>query len=241
MATFLCGLAVLLPASAHGHGGGLAADGCHYDRSTGIRHCHREQPRSSTARATTSRTPSQQQEAATPVTPAAETPSLESTSAWRGLHVAPERTCPNLEAPYPWDDRSYPEVVKDEIVRRLGGLWSPYDQESFLVLGDADVDQIVSITEAHGSGLCLADAATQISFYTDLSNLTLASPRVNRLVKKDRDAADWLPDTNRCWFAWRVLQVRLTYDLTIDVDEATALEGILGECEPAERVRPTPS
>ncbi len=23
------------------HGGGLAADGCHYDRSIGVRHCHR--------------------------------------------------------------------------------------------------------------------------------------------------------------------------------------------------------
>jgi hypothetical protein len=27
--------------SARGHGGGLAADGCHMDRKTGTRHCHR--------------------------------------------------------------------------------------------------------------------------------------------------------------------------------------------------------
>ena len=137
---------------------------------------------------------------------------------WRGLHVAPERACPNLEVPYPWEDGSYPAVVKDEIVRRLGGFWSPYDQQAFLVLGDVDVDQVVSITEAHASGLCIADAVTQITFYTDLNNLTLASPRVNRVAKKDRDAADWLPESNRCWFAWRVLQVRLSYDLTIDVE-----------------------
>lgn len=26
------------------HPGGLAADGCHYDRRTGIRHCHRGGP-----------------------------------------------------------------------------------------------------------------------------------------------------------------------------------------------------
>lgn len=29
------------PAPALGHGGALAADGCHMDRSTGVRHCHR--------------------------------------------------------------------------------------------------------------------------------------------------------------------------------------------------------
>ena len=29
-----------LPVPALGHGGGLAADGCHYDRRSGTRHCH---------------------------------------------------------------------------------------------------------------------------------------------------------------------------------------------------------
>ena len=32
---------VVRPASAHAHPGGLAADGCHNDRSNGGRHCHR--------------------------------------------------------------------------------------------------------------------------------------------------------------------------------------------------------
>lgn len=224
---------VLAPAFAHGHGGGLAADGCHYNRSTGVRHCHRA------ATTPVRPTPSPLRTESLPA-PKTATPSLDG-AMWRGLRVAPERTCPGLEVPYPWDDGSYPQIVKDEISRRLGGLWSPYDRQAFLVPGDVDVDQIVSIIEAHASGLCLSDAVTQIAFYTDLSNLTLASPRINRLAKKDRDAADWLPGSNRCWFAWRVLQVRLAYDLTIDADEATALEAILGQCQPAERVRPTPS
>jgi len=30
-----------LPVAAAAHGGGLAADGCHMDRKTGERHCHR--------------------------------------------------------------------------------------------------------------------------------------------------------------------------------------------------------
>jgi hypothetical protein len=41
------------PAPALAHGGGLAADGCHMDRRTGQRHCHR----GPNAGATTVRTP----------------------------------------------------------------------------------------------------------------------------------------------------------------------------------------
>jgi hypothetical protein len=40
----LCAAAALLAASAaHGHGGGLNADGCHNNRKTGDYHCHRAQ------------------------------------------------------------------------------------------------------------------------------------------------------------------------------------------------------
>ena len=35
--------AITLTHPAFAHGGGLAADGCNMDRSTGVRHCHRGQ------------------------------------------------------------------------------------------------------------------------------------------------------------------------------------------------------
>ncbi|WP_336979712.1 excalibur calcium-binding domain-containing protein [Altererythrobacter fulvus] len=34
-------IAISSPAPLSAHGGGLAADGCHMDRKTGTRHCHR--------------------------------------------------------------------------------------------------------------------------------------------------------------------------------------------------------
>jgi len=37
---------ISIPDYSFAHGGGLAADGCHYDRKAGVRHCHRS-PRSS--------------------------------------------------------------------------------------------------------------------------------------------------------------------------------------------------
>ena len=44
------------------------------------------------------------------------------------------------------------------------------------------------------------------------------------------DAAQWLPPMNRCWFAARIVAVRLKYRLTVDRREAGALERILSGC-----------
>ena len=70
-----------------------------------------------------------------------------------------------------------------------------------------------------------------LSCHPGLPDGTLASPRVNRHGKGGKDAADWVPDRNRCWFAARVLDVRRAYALTIDSREAAALERILASCE----------
>ena len=74
----------------------------------------------------------------------------------------------------------------------------------------------MAASEAHDSGLCAADRATRTRFAQDLRNLTLASPNVNRHQKSGKDAGEWFPDRNRCWFAGRVLEVKQTYGLTVD-------------------------
>ena len=61
-------------------------------------------------------------------------------------------------------------------------------------------------------------------------NLTLATPSLNRDVKNGKDAAEWLPDLNQCWFADTIVKVRQKYKLTIDRAEADVLEGILSGC-----------
>ena len=45
-----------------------------------------------------------------------------------------------------------------------------------------------------------------------------------------KDAAEWLPNRNRCCFAGRVLEVKLAYGLTGDRREAAVLDAILGSC-----------
>ena len=149
---------------------------------------------------------------------------------WRGLAVAPEYRC----SPYNSHDYAYPQSVESEIVAELGGIYSPYTLERFASTRQTDIEHIVARSEAHDSGLCATDPGTRRRFASDLLNLTLAEPGLNRHDKRDHDAAGWLPPMNRCWFANRVVEVRRKYDLTIDRHEADALERVLSSCSSME-------
>ena len=150
-----------------------------------------------------------------------------SAETWRGLSIAPEHRC----SPYDKKrDYPYPQSVEQDIVRALGAVYGPYTGRCFVSPRETDIEHIVAASEAHDSGLCAADAATKARFSRDLRNLTLASPRVNRFEKSGKDAAEWLPARNRCWFAERVVEVRAAYGLTIDRREAVVLKRILSRC-----------
>ena len=87
---------------------------------------------------------------------------------------------------------------------RLGAVYGPYTGTCFASTTETDIEHIVAACEAHDSGLCAADAETRARFARDLRNLTLASPRVNRHQKSGKDAVEWVPARNRCWFAARI-------------------------------------
>ena len=148
----------------------------------------------------------------------------------RGLVVAPENRC----SPYDRDDYSYSQSVEEQIVASMGKIiYGPYTGSRFDSTSDTDIEHIVALSEAHDSGLCEAGAETMRRFASDIVNLTLASPAVNRR-KGGKDAAEWLPDLNRCWFASRVVEVRQKYGLTIDQREHNVLESILSGCTSTE-------
>ena len=157
---------------------------------------------------------------------------LHAQTLWRGLVVAPEQRC----SPYDEADYRYSQSVEDRIVAELGGVYGPYTGRWFASPSDTDIEHMVARSEAHDSGLCAADLATRRRFATDLLNLTLAGPRVNRYEKVDRAAAEWLPAQNRCWFASRVIAVRQRYELTIDRREADALDQVLAGCASTELI-----
>ena len=170
---------------------------------------------------------------ATPLTVStAPTPELP-VERWRGVTVVAEHRC----APYRSDEYAYPQAVEDDIIQRLGGIFSPYTNEVFDSKWDTDIEHVVARSEAHDSGLCRADTATKRAFSRDPLNLTLASPRVNRNQKGAKDAAEWQPEANQCWFAQTVVAVRRAYQLTIDRHEADAIDGILAGCSSTENFR----
>ena len=146
--------------------------------------------------------------------------------AWRGLRVVDEDRCSRYDS----DDYSYPQAVEAQVVDGLGGIYSPYTCETFDSTRETDIEHIVARSEAHDSGLCGAVTPARERFARDLRNLTLASPELNRDDKGAKDAAEWLPERNRCWFARTVVDVRLAYGLTIDRREAEVLERILSGC-----------
>ena len=155
---------------------------------------------------------------------------------WHGLVIAPEHRC----APYDRDDYPYSQSVEADIVATMGGrVYGPYTGRHYSTTRQTDIEHIVAVSEAHDSGLCAADRTVRRRFASDLLNLTLAAPEVNRCGSGGKcafDFAEWLPPTNRCWYAARIVAVKRAYALTVDRREAAALERVLSGCESTEMI-----
>ena len=166
------------------------------------------------------------------LTPASTQPPAQPSNLWRGITVAPENRC----SPYDSDEYRYSPSVEPRIVDAQGGIYGPYTGTWFASIKETDIEHIVARSEAHDSGLCAAGPAIWSEFASDILNLTLASPSVNRHQKSDNDVAEWLPDLNQCWYVDRTVQVRREYGLTIDRAEADAVDRILAGCQSTDMV-----
>ena len=153
---------------------------------------------------------------------------------WRGLKIEKENRC----SPYNRsEDYVYSQTIENQIVKSLGNkIYSPYSGKVFKSKEETDIEHIVSLSEAHDSGLCSADKKTKTRFASDIQNLTLASPTVNRDEKSGWDASGWLPEKNKCWFVNKVIEVKKAYNLTVDSEELIALEKVISECSSFELV-----
>ena len=153
---------------------------------------------------------------------------------WRGLKIEKENRC----SPYNRSkDYVYPQTVENKIVESLGNkIYSPYSGKFFKSIKETHIEHIVSLSEAHDSGLCTAEGKIKNRFASDIQNLTLASPTVNRDEKSRYDASGWLPEKNKCWFADKVIAVKKAYNLTVDSEELVALEKVISNCSSFEMV-----
>ena len=155
-------------------------------------------------------------------------PAAQACDDFLGLKVAPENRC----SEYKRSQYHYPASIEHRIVERQGGrIWSPYTDREFSSIKETDIEHIVAAAEAHDSGLCARPIEDRKKYARDLENLTLASPRLNRWEKSDKDAADWLPDHNRCWYVRTIVQVKQKWNLSVDPAERVALKAVLEECD----------
>ena len=79
-------------------------------------------------------------------------------------------------------------------MKATGQVYTPYSCLAFDITADGtaatDIEHIVALAETHDSGI--ADERRR-DIASDLDNLTIADPTVNRSEKSDRDAAEWMP------------------------------------------------
>ena len=144
---------------------------------------------------------------------------------WMGLEIAPEDRCSPFDRE---KDYSYSQSLEPKILERMGGeIRCRYTGQVYDSLKETDIEHVVAVSEAHDSGLCAADAETKSTFSSDLDNLTLADPHVNRYEKAGKDAAEWLPELNLLWYVETIIKVKRKYSLTVDRAEMEALKGVL--------------
>ena len=148
------------------------------------------------------------------------------------LSIEPEQTREGYQRPTTNRYQRHERAVYLE----LGMDRTPYTCASIAgKLHFTDVEHIVALAEAHDSGL---EPERMLAFSGDPLNLTVAMPWENRVAKSDKDAADYLPPRNRCWFIDKVIKVKEKWGLSVDLREYFALTAALINCSQSQISQP---
>lgn len=116
----------------------------------------------------------------------------------------------------------------------VSGEWySEYDSVYTTDPGDFDIDHMVPLKEAWGSGAYKWDTATREAYANDLEgpySLIAVSAGSNR-SKSDKDPAQWMPDTmDGCEYVARWVNVKHRWNLTVDKAEKDKILSVLSWC-----------
>lgn len=115
----------------------------------------------------------------------------------------------------------------------IGGRWvSLYDGSVVSDASTLDIDHVVALSEAWGSGAWRWNSNRRARFANDLGYplaLIAVTAGANR-SKGDQDPAEWVPDAGRCRFAKAWIGVKFRWRLAVDTRERTALQQLLRGC-----------
>jgi hypothetical protein len=114
------------------------------------------------------------------------------------------------------------------------GRWvSWYDDKVWTDDADVDIDHVVALAEAWGSGASEWSPAKRERYANDVGfswSLDAVTDDVNQ-SKGARDPASWLPAGHRCKYARHWVAIKYRWRLSINSAERTALAAILdGSC-----------
>ncbi|MGL5864381.1 MAG: HNH endonuclease family protein [Dermatophilaceae bacterium] len=113
------------------------------------------------------------------------------------------------------------------------GRWfSYYDRVSWTEASDLDVDHLVPLAEAWGSGASDWSAERREAYANDLGDrrtLVGVTDTVNQ-SKSDQDPAEWLPAADRCRYLAEWVAVKIRWGLSADDAERAALQGQATSC-----------
>lgn len=115
---------------------------------------------------------------------------------------------------------------------RKGKWFSYYDRKTWRRASDVDVDHLVPLKEAWGSGAKRWNAATRERFANDLADrraLVAVTDNVNQ-SKGDRDPRDWMPKYGKCRYVREWTATKLRWKLTVNRAEKRKLRTVASGC-----------
>ncbi|TLW93233.1 HNH endonuclease [Saccharomonospora piscinae] len=126
------------------------------------------------------------------------------------------------------------DVEVDSDCYPTSGTWtSPYDGETWTDPSDVDIDHMVPLAEAWRSGADEWTDERREEFANDLDgvNLLAVTDNVNQ-SKSDQAPEDWKPPSEDYWCTYAIqwIDVKHTWELTVERDERTELESMLQRC-----------
>lgn len=114
-----------------------------------------------------------------------------------------------------------------------GRWYSVYDQQWVEDPSDVHIDHVVALAEAWRSGADDWSTAKRENFANDMSTQQLiAVSGESNMSKSDEDPAQWLPDNNGyyCMYARSWINVKYSWNLTVNPAEQDALSSLLDTC-----------
>ena len=113
------------------------------------------------------------------------------------------------------------------------GRWfSYYDRVSWTLASDVDIDHMVPLAEAWGSGASGWTSARREAYANDLGDartLAAVTDNVNQ-SKSDQDPSTWLPTYDKCRYVAEWVAVKIRWGLSADSAEKSVLNSYASSC-----------